>query len=216
MSQFEHHFEIYRGYIIKRAKVRNWSNGGVSKKGTIYVLKDKPDATDADIEKRVQFTIYQSDKDIQYDDNGDAINSMDVAIIKAKAYVDSQLDNAEVVNDPMSIDNIKKILKDVQFDLAIEKVTQQQIKDRFDKYKIPYTRECFLSEGNVIDFLLTNGLGIEIKIKGDKKKIYDQLYRYSSHKEVTAVLLITNKHIGTAPLYENKPMYVMSLSAAYT
>lgn len=76
-----------------------------------------------------------------------------------------------------------------------EKELQSVVSDILLKEKINFKREFTLSESNIIDFLLTDGTGIEIKIKGSGMSILRQLKRYSNEDKIERILLITTKRI---------------------
>lgn len=115
----------------------------------------------------------------------------------------------------MTLQKLFDILKAKRFTLENEKVTQYQIEQVLIEHKAPYVREYFLDERSEPDFLVGDGIVIEVKIKGQKRKILQQILRYSNHPDVKAVLLITNVTLGDVILFENKPFKTLSLGYAW-
>lgn len=79
----------------------------------------------------------------------------------------------------------------------------------------PVLRELELDRGNIIDFLIEPGIGIEIKIKGGKRAIYRQCVRYCQFPEVKSLILITNLSMGFPEQINGKDCYVLKLGTAW-
>lgn len=56
-----------------------------------------------------------------------------------------------------------------------------------------FEREVLLSEGDRIDFLLENGVGIEVKVKGSAAAAERQLRRYAKSDRVKELMLVTSR-----------------------
>jgi predicted AAA+ superfamily ATPase len=115
----------------------------------------------------------------------------------------------------MDINSIHKILTSYRFSLENEKLLQLQIENALLTNNIPHSKEYVLDKHNIIDFLCNNGIGIEVKIKGSKRSIYEQVLKYSQFADVKSIILITNKSIGNPPLHENKTLNVLNLGTAW-
>jgi predicted AAA+ superfamily ATPase len=80
---------------------------------------------------------------------------------------------------------------------------------------LPLEREvaCY---GGRIDFLeRPEGLGIEVKIKGNAREIHRQIVRYSLDPRIHEILLITAKAMGMPPEINGKPITIFSLGRAH-
>lgn len=106
------------------------------------------------------------------------------------------------------------VLKKKRFSLSKEKPLQSEIEDALRKAGISFKREYWLSDSDKIDFLIGD-IGIEIKIKGNKKSIYKQIERYAESDEVSIIVLVTNKAIGLPAEINKKSVYVVNLSKAW-
>jgi hypothetical protein len=113
------------------------------------------------------------------------------------------------------IDDIFSILSKYKFPVEDEKRLQGYIEDKLRENRIVYAREFFLDEHNIPDFIVGDGVVIEVKIKGSKRDIYAQILRYSKFDDVKSILVITNKNIGNPPLYESKKLKILNLGIAW-
>ena len=113
------------------------------------------------------------------------------------------------------VEDIHKILSKVRFSLENEKETQMQIEQTLGKNNVANKREFELDENSVIDFMIPGGIGIEVKIKGQKKAIYKQCERYCSFESITSLILVTSRSLGMLREINNKPVYVINISRAW-
>jgi len=112
------------------------------------------------------------------------------------------------------IDRIFSCLSSRRLSLSNEKKTQEEIAEAFDECGILYKREFRFSESDIIDFMCGD-IGIECKIKGSRRKIYDQVCRYAEHDAVKELILITNVPTGFPKEIKGKPVYVLNLAKAW-
>jgi hypothetical protein len=97
-----------------------------------------------------------------------------------------------------------------------EKLLQQKIEERLLENGFIFHREYYLDNDNLIDFFFPfSNLGIEVKIKGQKREIFRQLERYAEFSEVHGLLLISTKSIGLPEAINGKPCYFYNLSKAW-
>lgn len=114
------------------------------------------------------------------------------------------------------IEHIFKILSKQRFCVESEKETQKQISDALTHYHVVHKREFALDKSNIIDFLIKeSGVGIEVKIKGQKMAIYKQCERYCTFDEVKSLILITSKSMGMLEEINGKPIFVINISKAW-
>lgn len=115
-----------------------------------------------------------------------------------------------------SVREIKALFERCQLDLSDEKRTQDGVGQVLTDHGIAHKREVRLSAADIPDFLLENGVVIEVKLRGQRKmSIYRQLRRYAKHSEVAAIVLMTNVAMGLPDEIEGKPAYFVSLSLGY-
>ncbi len=112
------------------------------------------------------------------------------------------------------IDQIITALKNKRITVENEKKTQQEIYDILLEADYNVKDEYRLSDQDIPDFFI-DGIAIEVKIKGNSRKIYKQCERYAMHNAVTQLLLITNKSMGFPPEINGKPCYVLNIGRAW-
>jgi hypothetical protein len=114
------------------------------------------------------------------------------------------------------IDQLVKILKGQPFPLHNEKATQAAIEQVFIKEGINFSREHRLSAKGIPDFLVDD-IVVEVKIKGNRKQIFDQCMRYYEHVHVNGLILITGRVIGdfTSLVPANKQLRIINISQAW-
>lgn len=76
-------------------------------------------------------------------------------------------------------------------------------------------REYVLDKKNTIDFLVYDSIGVEVKIKGQKREIYKQCVRYCSFERISHLLLLTSVSMGFPQTINGKDCYVLNLSRAW-
>lgn len=113
------------------------------------------------------------------------------------------------------MNKIIRLLQSNRFSLTDEKQTQRQIASVLDAAGVKYEREVTLAPGDIVDFLLDEGLAIEVKIKGQRKAIYRQLERYAKSERVSCLLLATAVAMGLPETIETKPARVASLGMGW-
>lgn len=115
------------------------------------------------------------------------------------------------------ITRIYAILQGVRFPLNDEKQLQKMMWDKFQENPIGnlVKREYRFDEKSIIDFLVLERVGIEVKIKGTQKQIYRQLVRYARFAHVEAIILVTARPMGLPNTIEGKPCYYFNLSKAW-
>lgn len=97
-----------------------------------------------------------------------------------------------------------------------EKELQEEIANTLRETLCVYEKEYRLDNENIPDFFLSEeGVAIEIKIKGNVRKIYKQCERYCSFPEVQKLLLITNRSMGFPEQINGKDCYVINIGKAW-
>lgn len=115
----------------------------------------------------------------------------------------------------MLSDFYKKVISK-RLPLHDEKELQQEIAALLIATNKNYEKEFRLDGENIPDFFLHDeGVAIEIKIKGNARKIYKQCERYCSFDKVKKLLLITNRSMGFPEQINGKDCYIINIGKAW-
>jgi hypothetical protein len=114
-----------------------------------------------------------------------------------------------------SLSELITLLRQQPLMLNNEKRTQADIERLFDLHGIPHKREVDLGDGDVIDFMLPDGVGLEVKLKESKRAIYRQCARYCAHPQVRQLILVSATAMGFPETIADKPCYVVSLGTGW-
>ena len=101
-----------------------------------------------------------------------------------------------------------------RFRLDNEKLLQSQVCDVLIHAGYSVQREHKLGPADVIDALIGD-VGIEMKIKGQRRTIYRQCVRYCEHDQVGSLILMTAAAMGMPATLNGKPVHVVSLGRAW-
>ena len=111
---------------------------------------------------------------------------------------------------------VASILRALRCDLSDEKRTQAEIGMALSSAGISHEREVILSPGERIDFLAEGGIGIEVKLKRNRRvAVAMQLARYAAIEQIAALILVTNLSMGLPASIGGKPAYYVSLGRAW-
>lgn len=105
-------------------------------------------------------------------------------------------------------------LESRRFPLTEERKTQSFIAAELTMAGISFRREVKLGDGDRIDFLIGN-VGVEIKLKGQRREIYRQCERYCGHDDVAALVLATNAAMGMPHTIRGKSVFIAHLGRAW-
>lgn len=114
----------------------------------------------------------------------------------------------------MAAPEIIAALAGLRFDLADEAVCQRQMAEALDAAGIDHRREVVIGPRERIDFLV-GGIGIEVKLRGAKRAIFEQCLRYCRCEEVKALILASNKTMGLPAELEGKPVFFFHLGRSW-
>ena len=116
---------------------------------------------------------------------------------------------------PVTIESVLSIIRTARLDLSDEKRTQNDLAQVFTSRDIGFEREVRLNAADIIDFLIDD-IGIEVKLKGARKKdIYRQLCRYAKSDRVQHLVLATNITMGLPEYIDGKPVYFIAVGRAW-
>ena len=102
------------------------------------------------------------------------------------------------------------------FVISDEKAMQSEIEKIFTDAGVGFKREHYLDEDkkSIIDFLVGD-IGVEVKVKCNKRAMYKQLLRYSTFDEVKEIILVTGTNTGMPRELNGKPTYILNISRAW-
>lgn len=109
---------------------------------------------------------------------------------------------------------IVRLIETLRLPLSREKELQRALTPYLERFGLPVLREHHLIDGDIIDYLVGE-VGIEIKIKGQRRAIYRQCERYCRHDAVQALVLATNAAMGLPATIAGKPVFVASLGRGW-
>lgn len=88
---------------------------------------------------------------------------------------------------------VLKVLSQYRFNFQSEKELQEGIAKALGENSIEFTREFTLSPKDRVDFLLPEGIGIEVKLDGSANKLASQVRRYLDHEELSGLIVVATR-----------------------
>lgn len=125
------------------------------------------------------------------------------------------MENGSVVTMEQLVSEVVALIRSQPMMLNHEKRTQSDIEKLLIANGIVHKREVDLGDGDVIDFMLAGGLGLEVKLKESKRAIYRQCARYCGHPQVSRLILVSATALGFPEVINDKPCYVVSLGTGW-
>ena len=121
------------------------------------------------------------------------------------------------MNNSVTPERIINILKTQRFVFKDEKDLQFQISTTLTNLEINHGREFEFIPGcgDIIDFMIPDYIGMEIKIKGGKTDIYKQIRRYCKHSTILHLILVTTRNMQLPKDIEGCKCYVVNLNQAW-
>lgn len=102
-------------------------------------------------------------------------------------------------------------LRKKRFILSDEKDLQNQIAEALHATAIDHQREVIIGARERVDFMVPDGIAIEVKIKGGKLAIFRQLKRYAESELVNEIILLSSVSMGLPSTINGKPAHFVSL-----
>lgn len=102
-------------------------------------------------------------------------------------------------------------LRKKRFILSDEKDLQNQIAEALNAVAIDHQREVIIGARERVDFMVFDGIAVEVKIKGGKVAIFRQLKRYAESELVKEIILLSSVSMGLPSMINGKPAHVVSL-----
>ncbi len=104
-------------------------------------------------------------------------------------------------------------LRSYRYNFVGERELQDGLARALDDGGYTFRREHRLGPGDVVDFLIDPGIGLEAKVDGSVSLVTRQLLRYAQHEEIAALLLVTSlsRHDNLPAEMNGKPVRVVVL-----
>jgi len=108
---------------------------------------------------------------------------------------------------------IAALLRGYRFSFTTEDELQQAIAQVMFERGVTFEREHRLSGADRIDFLISGGLGIEVKIDGATNALLRQVHRYVQHDAIKALVVVVSRTrlAGLPTEIGRKPIVAVSL-----
>jgi len=115
------------------------------------------------------------------------------------------------------VESVVKAMHSVGFSFTSEDDLQRGIDQVLTDRGISHRREVVLSPGNRIDFMLEQGVGIEVKVGGAASDLTRQVYRYCREEQVRAVIVVSSRlRLGKLPPeMAGKPVRFLAVTKAF-
>lgn len=115
------------------------------------------------------------------------------------------------------LDRIRAAVRGARLMFGTEAELQEGLARVLAAAGVDHRREVPLSKRDRIDFLLPEGIGIEVKIEGALSALTRQLWRYAEHEEVVALVLVTSQLRLTAlpKVLNGKAIICLPVSRAF-
>lgn len=114
----------------------------------------------------------------------------------------------------MTASELVQFIERHRWPLSSEKRLQELFVDTLRAAGHAALREVRLDDESIID-VMVESIGVELKIKGQRRAIYRQCERYCHFDEVQALVLGTSVSMGMPDTINGKPVFVASLSRGW-
>lgn len=114
----------------------------------------------------------------------------------------------------MEVQNVIKVLKKLRINGIYEEYEiQADISKILKEHGIRFIKEYKLGPRNRIDFLLDNGIGIEVKKgKPNRSNVIAQIQRYTKFNEIDCLILVIERSMDIPSEINSKPCFSIGLN----
>lgn len=114
----------------------------------------------------------------------------------------------------MKVQDVISILKNLRIKGIYEEYEiQDEISKLLKDHNIMFTKEYKLGPRNRIDFLLPDGIGIEVKKgKPNRARTVAQLERYTEFQQIKSIILVIERSMDIPKAINNKPCFSIGLN----
>jgi hypothetical protein len=115
----------------------------------------------------------------------------------------------------VSAAGICQLIHAAKFRFASEYDLQAGIAKLLTDEGVAFEREVRINKKDRLDFLISGGIALEVKVDGALSSVTRQLFRYAGQPEVTHLVLVTTRamHRQIPQTIHGKPLYIVHLSA---
>lgn len=112
---------------------------------------------------------------------------------------------------PTSPDDVMRALRAFRYHAGTEPELHAAITTALTRAEILFSREVRLDDDSRIDFLVSEGIGIEVKMNGSLAALTRQVARYAAHPTISTVIVVTTRHALSRfpPTLSGKPIHVV-------
>lgn len=111
--------------------------------------------------------------------------------------------------------DIGTALAGCRFAFEDEKTLQADIAIQLKALGVKAWREVPIAGGGIIDFMLDDGTGIEVKIKGRQAEILRQLAHYAADPKITRLIVAASIPLRLPQTLAGKPVHHIDLARAW-
>jgi hypothetical protein len=106
-------------------------------------------------------------------------------------------------------------LRAESFRVGDESELQRDIEELLLSAGVTHQREYALDARSRIDFLITGGIGLELKVGGSATRILAQLARYAKHDTINTLIIASTSHsvLALPSSVGGKPLHALHLRA---
>jgi hypothetical protein len=117
----------------------------------------------------------------------------------------------------MTGQEIADLLRRHKFRTQNEDELQQAIAIVLTRVQQVFEREVVLSPIDRIDFMLPNGIGIEVKVAGSSENVLRQLHRYAKVEAVKEIILVSKRFQAGRQPHDvgGKPVHVVFVHGGF-
>lgn len=120
----------------------------------------------------------------------------------------------DTVAENLTPEALTLLLRGQLYPTSTEAAMQYAVEHRLQGFDIPFEREVRMGVKSRIDFMVQGGIGIEVKTRCPRRQIHRQLWRYATHADVTALILVTGTFTGLPETMNEKPVFLVSSGRA--
>jgi len=111
-------------------------------------------------------------------------------------------------------EEVLKCLRGIRAGLVTDEYTLHDIvQAAFDEAGIPYEKEFKLGSGSRVDYMVNQGIAVEIKKgKPNRTNVIKQLTRYAAFDRVKMLVLVVERNMDVPETIEDKPCVSVGLN----
>nr|WP_296429692.1 hypothetical protein [Roseovarius sp. BRH_c41] len=113
------------------------------------------------------------------------------------------------MSDPL--ETLTRQLRGLRLPVTTELALQDALNTWLTDSGLPFQREVRMGPKDRIDFMVSETIGIEVKTRYPRRKIYRQLERYCEGDRLSGLILVTGTYLGLPTEIHGVPVFLVSL-----